>query len=170
MSKVSVILITAISSNGVIGKDGVLPWRSPEDLAHFQKTTKGHPVVFGRKTWESIPGTLPGRFPMVVGRGVCLKQPTAYFSTFEHCLEMAKAFAERYGMKQVFIGGGAAIYEMARDVVDAAIITRVHRVVSGDVYFPQGFPGPGWGQWDAEEPEVAEGNPKLTIEYWTRDR
>ncbi len=68
MTSPRITLIVARARNGVIGRDGTLPWRLPEDLAHFKRTTMGHPIVMGRKTWESIGRPLPGRRNIVVSR------------------------------------------------------------------------------------------------------
>ena len=62
------VLIAAVARNGVIGREGRLPWRLPDDLAHFKRTTLGHPVIMGRRTWESLAGPLPGRRNLVVTR------------------------------------------------------------------------------------------------------
>src|SRR3954465_10415157 len=63
-----IYLVAAVASNGVIGKDGHLPWHLPEDLKHFKRLTLGHPIIMGRRTWESLPGALPGRDNIVVTR------------------------------------------------------------------------------------------------------
>ncbi len=128
-----VSLIVAMSSNGVIGRDGDLPWHLPADLRHFKRTTMGHHLIIGRATWDEVGKPLPGRTMVVVTRN---RDFAADGVLVAHSLEDALAVAR--DDDEAFIGGGAEIYRQALDtgVVDRLYITRVHARVEGDTFFP----------------------------------
>jgi dihydrofolate reductase len=131
---VSVNLIWAQSSNGVIGADGQLPWRIPEDLAHFRELTDGGTVVMGRATWESLPPRfrpLPGRRNVVLSRDSSYDAPGATVVTSLH-----DALAE-VAAGDVWVGGGAAVYAAALEHAERLCITDVDLVVDGDVRAPE---------------------------------
>ena len=130
----SIILVAAISRNGVIGSDGTLPWHIPEDLKRFKELTSGHVVLMGRKTWESIPEKfrpLPNRTNLVITRQTSLEVPTGVevFSSIESALS---AHAE----DDVYVIGGAEIYRQTISLADRLEITHVDRDVAGDALFP----------------------------------
>ena len=128
----SVNLIWAQSANGVIGADGALPWRIPEDLAHFRELTDGGTVVMGRATWESLPAKfrpLPGRRNVVLSRDPSYDAPGATVVTsLADALTTADA--------DVGVGGGAAVYSAALEHADRLCVTDVDLVVEGDVRAP----------------------------------
>jgi len=129
----AVSLIVAVSENGVIGRDGGLPWRLSADLKHFKKTTMGHHLIIGRRTWDEVGKPLPGRTMVVVTRSRDLQADGATIVySLDDALEVAR------GDDEPFIGGGAHIYRMAleNDLVDRLYITRVHAEVDGDTFFP----------------------------------
>jgi len=131
---VSINLIWAQSANGVIGADGTLPWRIPEDLAHFRELTDGATVVMGRATWESLPPRfrpLPGRRNVVLSRDPSYDAPGAMVVT-----SLTDALADT-GDAVVWIGGGAAVYAAALPSADRLCVTDVDLVVDGDVPAPQ---------------------------------
>ena len=128
-----VSLIVAVSENGVIGKDGGLPWRLPADLKHFKSTTMGHHLIIGRRTWDEVGRPLPGRTMVVVTRSRTFAPEGAIVvHSMEEALEAAS------GDDEAFIGGGAFIYRLAlaRDLVDRIYLTRIHADVEGDTVFP----------------------------------
>ena len=130
----SINLIWAQSANGVIGADGTLPWRIPEDLAHFRELTDGATVVMGRATWESLPPRfrpLPGRRNVVLSRDSSYDAPGATVVT-----SLADALPEADD-GVVWIGGGAAVYAAAMTRADRLCVTDVDLVVDGDVRAPQ---------------------------------
>ena len=130
----TVSLIVAVSSNGVIGSGGGLPWYLPADLKHFKQTTMGHHLIIGRRTWDEVGKPLPGRSMVVVTRSRRFAPEGAKVaSSIEQALELAS------GDDESFIGGGAQIYRIAleRDLVDRIYLTRIHAEVEGDTYFPQ---------------------------------
>jgi dihydrofolate reductase len=129
-----VSLIVAVSSNGVIGRDGGLPWHLPRDLRHFKATTTGHHLIIGRRTWDELGKPLPGRTMVVVTRNAGF---VAEGASVVHSLD--QAFAIVRDDDEPFIGGGAHIYREAldRDLVDRLYITRVHADLEGDTFFPE---------------------------------
>ncbi|HEY8429218.1 MAG TPA: dihydrofolate reductase [Sandaracinaceae bacterium] len=134
-----VSLIAAVAKNGVIGKDGGLPWRLPDDLKQFKARTTGHPVLMGRKTWESLGRPLPGRLNLVVTRQRGYRAPGAeVFASIDEAL----ARAERED-DEVWIIGGAGIYAATLDRADRLVITHVDAEVEGDARFPE----VDWSAW-----------------------
>ncbi|MGI4812613.1 MAG: dihydrofolate reductase [Janthinobacterium lividum] len=130
----SLTLIVARAANGVIGRDNQLPWRLPEDLAFFKKTTMGAPVIMGRKTHESIGRPLPGRFNVVVTRDAARR--------FEGCasatsLVEARQLCEAKGATEAFVIGGAELYAQAISQADKLIVTEIDQAFEGDTHFPQ---------------------------------
>ena len=129
-----VSLIVAVSENGVIGRDGGLPWRLSQDLRRFKQLTMGHHLVIGRRTWEEVGTPLPGRTMVVVTRDHRFAaQGVLVAHSLDEALELARDDDEP------FIGGGAEIYRMAleRSLVDRLYITRVHAEIEGDTVFPE---------------------------------
>ena len=126
-------LIVAVARNGVIGKDGGLPWHVSEDLKHFKKTTHGHAVIMGRKTHDSIGRPLPKRRNIVVTR-----QTGTLFPGCEaaHSLDEAIALA-RATDDCPFIIGGASLYEEALPLATELHLTTIDEDVDGDAYFPE---------------------------------
>jgi dihydrofolate reductase len=128
-----VSLIAAVASNGVIGRDGGLPWHLPADLARFKALTMGHHLVVGRRTWESIGRPLPGRRMVVVSGGAPELPPGVQRAG---SLAGALALAARAGEEEVFVGGGAALFAEALPLADRLYLTRVLAEVPGDVHLP----------------------------------
>ena len=127
-------IIAAVSENGVIGRDGQIPWDLPADLRNFKRLTMGHHLIIGRKTWESIGRPLPGRTMIILTRKPgyqtdgCLKAAS---------LPEALEIAEQTGDDEVFIGGGSSIFEHALTLADRIYLSRVHLKVRGDTFFPE---------------------------------
>jgi len=132
--KMTVSLIVAVSDNGVIGRDGGLPWHLPRDLRHFKTTTMGHHLIIGRRTWDEVGKPLPGRTMLVVTRSrTFVANGATVVHSLEDALEVSKTDEEP------FVGGGAYIYRiaLARDLVDRLYLTRVHTDVEGDTFLPE---------------------------------
>jgi dihydrofolate reductase len=132
-------LIAAIgATTRVLGKDNDLVWDIPEDLERFRNLTRGHPVVMGRKTWESIPAErrpLPKRANIVITRQKGYDAPgAAIVGSVKEALESAKRAS---GSDEIFIIGGSGVFEEALPVADRLYLTLVHDEASGDVYFPE---------------------------------
>jgi dihydrofolate reductase len=136
----TVSLIVAVSSNGVIGRDGGLPWHLSRDLKRFKELTMGHHLIIGRRTWDEVGRVLPGRTMVIVTRDPDFSAEDVLVAhSLEEALEMAR------GDEAPFIGGGAEIYRLAleRRLVDRLYLTRVHAHVAGDTFLPE-FDRGGW--------------------------
>jgi dihydrofolate reductase len=126
-----IYLIAAVAKNGVIGARGKLPWHLPEDLKHFKKLTLGHPIIMGRRTWESLGKPLPGRENIVISRKPGYEAPGASVAA---TLEAAVAMCT--GEPLAFVIGGAEIYSAALPLADGLILTELERNFVGDTRFP----------------------------------
>ena len=127
-----VYLVAAVAANGIIGARGKLPWHLPEDLKHFKELTLGHPVIMGRKTWESLGRPLPGRENIVVTRSAGYEAPGASVAT---SLEAALALCA--GESVAFVIGGSELYAAALPLADGLVLTEIHRDYAGDTRFPE---------------------------------
>lgn len=157
------VAIVAVAENGVIGREGQLPWRLPADLRWFKENTLGKPVLMGRKTFESIGRPLPGRRNVVLTRGPAPEGTEAAAS-----LEEALALPGMADAEEVMIIGGAQIYRAAWDRLDELWITRVHHSFEGDAFFH--FDPEGWCRTFREHHEADEANPfAYTFERWVRE-
>jgi dihydrofolate reductase len=149
---VRISLVAAVARDGVIGRDNAIPWHLPEDARRFRALTMGHPVVMGRRTWESLPERfrpLPGRRNVVVTRNDAWHADGA-----ERAASLDDALRLLDGAPQVFVIGGAGLYAEALAVADELLVTEIDAEVQGDVFFPT---------WDPEafheesrEPHVSE--------------
>jgi dihydrofolate reductase len=146
-------LIAAVAENGVIGVDGEMPWHYPEDLRRFKKTTMGHPVVMGRRTYEAIAdrldGPLPGRTSVVLSRREDLDLPegAVHAESVEAALDAA-AEALDPDQEAVYVAGGATVYEQFLDRADELRITEIPEAPEGDAHFPA--IGEAWTEVDRE--------------------
>lgn len=135
-------MVWAQTPDRVIGRDGGMPWHVPEDLAHFREVTHGHPVIMGRRTWESFPERfrpLPGRTNIVVTRSQEAAQSlreagASVVSDFREGLEAARA-AE--GAEQIWVIGGSSLFEQAMDVADVVEMTQLDLDEAGDTLAPE---------------------------------
>ena len=128
-------LIAAVARNRAIGKDNQLLWHLPEDMKHFRETTRGKPVIMGRKTWESLPEKfrpLPGRQNIVVSRDPAYK---AHGADLAGSLEGALALAG--GAEEVFVIGGEQLYRAALPFADRLYLTEVELEPEADAFFPE---------------------------------
>lgn len=124
-------VVVAMADNGVIGRDGGLPWHLPADLRQFRAITWGHPIVMGRRTHESIGRVLPGRRNIVISRDpACAADGCVVVPDFEEAVAVAG------DVPDVMIVGGAAVYAAALPRCTRLFITEVHASVEGDVRFP----------------------------------
>lgn len=144
-----IVLIYARAANGAIGLDGDLPWRLPADLKHFKALTLGKPMIMGRKTFESLPGLLPGRRHIVLTRDAAWAAAGAEVAdTPEQALDLA-------GEGTVAIIGGAAVFELFLPLADRVELTQIHADYQGDTFM---HPlGPEWHE-AAREDHAAEGD------------
>jgi dihydrofolate reductase len=151
-------LIVARARNGVIGRDNQLPWRLPEDLAFFKRTTMGAPIVMGRKTHESIGRVLPGRRNIVVTRDATRR--------YEGCdtvtsLADALAVAAADNVPEAFLIGGAQLYEEGFRRADKLLITEIAADFAGDTTFP----APDPREWEEVSRETHRANAPNEFDY-----
>jgi dihydrofolate reductase len=154
-----IVLVVAIADNGVIGKDGGIPWRIPEDMKRFKAITMGHTVVMGRKTWDSLPKKpLPGRVDVVVTRQRDWRAEGAVTAG-----SLGQATAGTSGA--VMVIGGAEIYERALPLASRIELTEVHRAFAGDPRFV--LDRSGWHETFREDHVTPDG---LAYSYVTLTR
>lgn len=158
-----VSLIVARARNGVIGKDGGLPWRLPEDLAHFKATTTGHAIIMGRKTWDSIGRPLPRRRNIVVTRNPAWQAPGA-----EAALSLADALTLCAAAEEVFVIGGAQLYAEAMPVADRLIVTEIERDFVGDTTWAA--PAPAVWCETARSTQRSQGDDPFDYAFVTYER
>ena len=145
----TVTLLAAVGRNGVIGRDGGLPWKLPGDLQHVKRTTLGHVVVMGRRTYDSIGRPLPGRTTIVLTR-----DPDWSVAGATVCHDIDSALRAAASVDpEVYVLGGAEVYRLAMPYADALLISEVRQAPDGDTYFPDIEPG----QWTETEREAADG-------------
>jgi dihydrofolate reductase len=137
-------LVVAVARNGVIGRDNQLPWRLPDDLAYFKRVTMGHPVVMGRRTWQSIGKPLPGRTNIVVTHDPGFRAPGCVVA---HSL--AEAWRAAEGADEACVIGGTSLFAETLPLADVIHLTEVEADVEGDTYFP-GFDRSAWTETEVE--------------------
>lgn len=158
------IIIAAVSENGVIGKNGKIPWDISEDMKHFKDKTTGYPVIMGRKTYQSFPENfrpLPERTNIVLTRSDF--NPEKESVKIANSLEEAYEIAENIDEK-AFIIGGSSVYERSLEDADKMILTEVHRDVDGDTFFPE------WNHENWEEVSRDERDGFDFVEYMAKSQ
>ena len=152
-----VSIIVAMDINRVIGKDNQLPWRLPRELQYVKKTTMGHPIILGRKNYESIGRPLPGRRNIILTRD-------ENFSA-EGC-EIAHSIEEVYKLceneEEIFIFGGEQIYKLFLEDTDKLYVTVIHHEFEGDTFFPE----IDWTKWKEVFVEQGITDEKNPYEYY----
>ena len=165
MSSPRINLIYARAANGVIGKDGVMPWHLPEDLAHFKQLTPGSPVIMGRKTWDSLPPKfrpLPGRSNIVITRQADWQAEGAQRAdSLQHALRLGAPAPE------LWIIGGAQIYALAEPLANRAEVTEIAQDFAGDALAPA--LGARWVQ-TARQAHVSAGGMKFSFVTYNTPR
>ncbi len=146
-----VYLVAAVASNGIIGANGRLPWSLPEDLKHFKRLTLGHPVIMGRRTWESLHGALPGRDNIVVTTTPGYEAPGAAVA---NSLEGALALC--LGEPVAFVIGGTRLFAESLPIADGLVLTEIDKAYEGDTVFPQ-YERSRWKETQRERHVTAEG-------------
>ena len=154
------VINAALSKNWVIGRDICIPWHYPADMKHFRRTTKGHPVVAGRKTYESFQvRPLPGRLNFILRRNPAYVSDEGVIICQD--LQQVLTAARQRDAQKLFILGGAEIYNLALPLIDEMILTHLPFEVEGDAYFPA---------WDKNEWEVVEERPEEALVFTTYGR
>lgn len=166
-----IAMIVACSENGVIGRDGDLPWHLPADLKHFMRSTKGCPVIMGRKTFDSLDKPLPARLNIVVSRSMSESghELVRVVRDLDEAVEVARASICEDGQdRPVWIAGGGTIYTQAIDRAQLVVRTLVHCTTQGDAHFPTLNPD----EWRLERTEhhaADDSHPtKFDIQWWCR--
>ncbi len=137
----TIALVVAMAENGVIGRLNELPWRLPSELRHFKRLTMGHPVIMGRKTFESIGRALPGRDNIVLTRGKIMEDPAVLtVNSFEEAVALGERLARKRGVDEIMVIGGGQIFERLRPQAQRIYLTRVHMEAEGDTVFPEPEP------------------------------
>lgn len=145
----TITIVAAVAANGVIGRGGTLPWRLPDDLRHFQRLTRGHVLVMGRRTFESIGRPLPDRTTIVVTR-----QPDWWYDGVLTASGVPEALARAAEIDpEVFVGGGQEVFRLAMPVSDRMVISRVDARPDGDTVFPP----VDWAHWREVSREPHDG-------------
>jgi len=163
VSAVRIALVAAVARNGVIGRDGEMPWRLSTDLKRFKRLTMGAPVVTGRKTFEAIGKPLPGRVNIVVTRSAGYAAEGAVVAPdLESALVYAEKEAALSGVDEVFVIGGGEIYAAAIGRADRLYITHVEASPEGDVHFPPIDPTV-WREVASERIAAGAGDSEATI-------
>ncbi len=129
-----IIIIAAMARNRIIGRNNKMPWHIPEELQLFKKTTMGHPMIMGRKTFDSLAAPLPGRRHIILSR-----DPNYAPRGGEHAPSLAAALNLCGPVDKVFVIGGAQVFSQALAVATTIILTMIEREIAGDVTFPE-FP------------------------------
>jgi len=130
--------IAAMARNRVIGVDNGLPWNIPEDMKFFRQMTQKKILIMGRKTFESLPGHLPGRFHIVISRSeISAEEPDLKFvSSLDEALKLAQKMIPPWN-EEVMVIGGAEIYKLALPKTDRIYLTEIEKDYSGDTFFPE---------------------------------
>lgn len=157
--------IVAVAKNGVIGKEGGMPWHLPAELIHFKEVTMGHPIIMGRKTHESIGRVLPGRTNIVITRNKDYSaEGCQVVDSLANAIEVAK---KSEGADEIFIIGGQQIYEEALPLLDRIYLTKVDAEVEGDKFFKYNP-----SQWTeiSSEPHEADDKNQYAYEFKILER
>jgi len=160
-------LIAALASNRTIGKDNELLWHLPEDMRHFRETTRGKPVIMGRKTWESLPESfrpLPGRHNIVVSRDPAYQASGATLAS-----SLADAVAQAADADEVFVIGGAQLYRQALPLASRLYLTEIEQDFDGDVFFPE-VPPQDWEEISREPSQGTSGQQFSFVVYQRREK
>lgn len=161
MSGQEIFLVVAVSANGVIGADGALPWHLPADLRHFKSLTMGLPMVMGRKTFDSLPGLLPGRRHIVITRDPAWEAEGAEVA---HGLDEAIALANA---PHIAVIGGGEIFALALPRANRIELTEIAAEVAGDTRMPP--LGEGWHESAREAHAAEQGRPAFAFVTLKRD-
>ena len=157
MALPQLVLVVARARNGVIGRDGDLPWRLRSDLQRFKALTLGKPCIMGRRTWDSLPlKPLPGRLNLVLSRDESFEARGAVVcTTLDEAVEIARETAEEDGVDEVCIIGGTALFAMALPRAKRLYLTEVEARPEGDVLFPA-FDEADWVEVSSEAHPAGE--------------
>jgi dihydrofolate reductase len=167
--KIAIALVVAVAENGVIGRDGQLPWRLPSDLKRFRKLTLGKPMIMGRKTYDSIGKPLDGRDTIVVTRRPDFHPPGVHrAASVEEALALGQELAARRGADEVTVVGGEEIFRLVLTRADRIYLTQVHAAPAGDTRFDS--PDPRIWRETAREPMPQGPNDQYPADFIVLER
>jgi dihydrofolate reductase len=146
-----IYLVAAVATNGIIGANGRLPWHFPEELKHFKEVTLGHPIIMGRRTWESLKGPLPGRKNIVVTRTPGYQAAGAVVAA-----SLDAALASCVGAEKAMVIGGSKLFEESLPLAAGLELTEIHKDFPGDTWFPEYDRG-AWQEQKREARTAADG-------------
>ena len=146
-----VYLVAAVAANGIIGAKGQLPWHLPEDLKHFKRLTLGHPVIMGRRSWESLRKPLPGRDNIVVTRTPAYEAAGAAVAS-----SLPAALALCAGEPVAFVIGGSRLFAESLPLAAGLVMTEIYKDFEGDTWFPQ-YDRTRWKESQREQHVTADG-------------
>ena len=164
-TNIKLSMIAAMGKNRVIGKDNDMPWHLPADLQHFKKTTLGSPIIMGRKTYDSIGRPLPGRLNIILSRNAKLLIDGC---SVVNSLKDAIALAEKTDASEIFITGGAYLYNEFLENTDRLYLTLIDEEFEGDTYFPD-YTQFNWKEVTKENHKADDKNP-YAYSFITLDR
>jgi len=161
-----IVLIAAVAENRVIGREGEMPWHYSEDLKYFKRTTTGHPVIVGRRTYEAVVDALgepfPGRTSVVLSsQSLDLPDGAVLANSVEEAVERAAADAEERGVGTAYVAGGGRVYEQFLPLANRLVLTEIHDTYEGDTRFPA---------WDDDEWVETERDPHGEFDIVTYER
>ena len=136
-SNLPIALVVAVAKNGVIGRDGDMPWKLSSDLKRFKRDTMGKPIIMGRKTFESIGRALPGRLNIVVSRSNFEADDIVHASSIEAALFLAEGWAKENKAEEICVIGGGQIYAELLPRASRIYVTHVMASPDGDTKFPE---------------------------------
>lgn len=155
MNNITISMIAAVSKNGVIGRDGDMPWRLSTDLKRFKKVTMGCPIIIGRKTFQSFGRALPGRQNIVISRHPFQADGITNTHSLQSAIEIASATARESDKDEIFIAGGGQIYQLGLQMATRLYITHIDADIDGDTKFPE-FDSDKWNISYQEEIQAGE--------------
>lgn len=147
----AIYLVAAVAANGIIGAHGKLPWRLPGELQHFKKLTMGHPIIMGRRTWESLGQPLPGRENIVVTNTAGYEAAGAAIAR-----SLDAAIALCLGEPVAFVIGGTRLFAEALPIARGMVLTEIQRDYEGDTWFP-GYDRSQWRETQREAHAAPDG-------------
>ena len=168
---VGIALIAAVAANRVIGRDGEMPWHFGEDLQYFKRTTTGHPVIVGRRTYETVVAALGEPFPGRTSVVLTTQSPTlpdgaVVANSVAEAVDLAAADAAERGVDTAYVAGGGRVYEQFLPRATRLVLTEIHAAYEGDTRFPA-FGDDEWVEIERDEREAFD---FVTYERRARDR
>lgn len=162
-SKIIISSIAAMARNRVIGTNNAMAWHIPEEFKYFKKTTMGKPIIMGRKSYEALGKTLPGRPNIVISRSAHEpsrgKDGPFFVKTIDEAINLAEEKAQELKVDEIFITGGGQIYEDTLPVTQRLYLTIIDRDYEGDTCFPE-F---DWNEWKTVSEDRRENEPPYTF-------